>query len=62
MNRNHKGAPGPKVLAARADYDIKASLDEVALWCQLEVKTITYYNNSPDPLTISGCSADENQI
>jgi len=47
--RTASGAPGAKYWQQRADYDIKCALDEKAL--KLTGKeTITYYNNSPDPL------------
>src|SRR6266567_3466335 len=47
--RTASGAPGVKYWQQRADYDIKCALDEKTQ--QLTgTETITYYNNSPDPL------------
>lgn len=58
--RTASGAPGPKYWQQRADYDIKASLDEVALKLT-GTETITYYNNSPDVLNYIWMQLDENQ-
>jgi hypothetical protein len=58
--RTASGAPGTKYWQQRADYDIKASLDEVALKLSGS-ETITYYNNSPDPLNYIWLQLDENQ-
>src|SRR5882757_6877740 len=58
--RTASGAPGAKYWQQRADYDIKCALDEKAL--KLTGKeTITYYNNSPDPLDYIWLQLDENQ-
>ena len=58
--RTASGAPGNKYWQQRCDYDIVASLDEVQR--KLTGKeTITYYNNSPDPLTFLWLQLDENE-
>ena len=58
--RSASGAPGPKYWQQRADYDIKAVLDEAKL--QLRgTETVTYYNNSPDVLTYIWLQLDENE-
>ena len=58
--RTASGAPGVKYWQQRADYDIKCSLDEKAL--QLTgTETITYFNNSPDPLDYIWLQLDENE-
>jgi hypothetical protein len=58
--RTASGAPGVKYWQQRADYDIKCALDEKKL--QLTgTETITYYNNSPDPLDYIWLQLDENQ-
>ncbi len=58
--RTASGAPGVKYWQQRADYDIKASLDEKNLLLTGE-ETITYINNSPDVLTYIWMQLDENQ-
>ncbi len=58
--RTASGAPGPKYWQQRADYDIKATLDEAALKLT-GTETVTYYNNSPDPLTYLWLQLDENE-
>jgi hypothetical protein len=58
--RTASGAPGVKYWQQRADYDIKCVLDEKTP--QLTgTETITYYNNSPDPLDYIWLQLDENQ-
>jgi hypothetical protein len=58
--RTASGAPGVKYWQQRADYDIKCSLDEQKL--QLTgTEKVTYFNNSPDPLTYIWLQLDENQ-
>lgn len=58
--RSASGVPGPKYWQQRADYDISAELDEQQH--RLDGKeTITYYNNSPDPLTYIWLQLDENE-
>ena len=58
--RTASGAPGPKYWQQRCDYDIVCELDEPNR--RLNGKeTITYFNNSPDPLTYLWIQLDENQ-
>ncbi len=58
--RTASGAPGPKYWQQRCDYDITCELDEPNLRLTGKEK-ITYYNNSPDPLTYLWLQLDENQ-
>src|SRR5476651_1406164 len=58
--RTASGAPGTKYWQQRADYNIKCELDEKALKLTGS-ETITYFNNSPDPLTYIWLQLDENQ-
>src|ERR1700743_2330957 len=58
--RTASGAPGVKYWQQRADYDIKCDLDEKNLKLS-GTETITYYNNSPDPLDYIWLQLDENQ-
>lgn len=58
--RTASGAPGPKYWQQRADYDIKATLDEKKLLLT-GAETVTYYNNSPDVLTYLWLQLDENE-
>ena len=58
--RTASGAPGPKYWQQRADYDIKATLDEPNLKI-IGSETVTYFNNSPDPLTYIWFQLDENE-
>ncbi len=58
--RTASGAPGVKYWQQRADYNIKCSLDEKKLMLTGS-ETITYYNNSPDPLDYIWLQLDENQ-
>src|ERR1700750_2627576 len=58
--RTARGAPGVKYWQQRAYYDIKASLDEKNLKLTGS-ETVTYFNNSPDPLTYIWLQLDENQ-
>src|ERR1044072_8019236 len=58
--RTASGAPGPKYWQQRADYDIKATLDEKALKLSGS-ETVTYYNNSGDPLSYIWLQLDENE-
>jgi len=58
--RTASGAPGAKYWQQRADYDIKAELDEKNLKLTGS-ETVTYFNNSPDPLTYIWLQLDENQ-
>ena len=58
--RTASGAPGPKYWQQRCDYDIVCELDEPNR--KLNGKeTITYFNNSPDPLSYLWIQLDENQ-
>lgn len=60
MYRSASGAPGPKYWQQRADYEINATLNDDKQ--RLDgTETITYYNNSPDPLTYLWLQLDENQ-
>lgn len=58
--RTASGAPGVKYWQQRADYNIKCDLDEKNLKLTGS-ETITYYNNSPDPLSYLWLQLDENQ-
>ncbi len=58
--RTASGAPGTKYWQQRADYDIKATLDEKNLMLH-GAETITYFNNSPDVLTYIWLQLDENE-
>lgn len=58
--RTASGAPGVKYWQQRADYDIKCELDETTQTLKGS-ETITYYNNSPDPLTYIWLQLDENE-
>jgi hypothetical protein len=60
MYRSASGAPGPKYWQQKADYDIKATLDDDKQRLDGS-ETITYYNNSPDPLTYLWLQLDENE-
>lgn len=58
--RTASGAPGPKYWQQRCDYDIVCELDEPNR--RLNGKeTVTYFNNSPDPLSYLWLQLDENQ-
>jgi hypothetical protein len=58
--RTASGAPGPKYWQQRADYDIKATLDEKALKLTGS-ETVTYHNNSGDVLSYLWLQLDENE-
>ena len=58
--RTASGAPGTKYWQQRADYDIKCELDEKNLMLTC-TETISYYNNSPDPLDYVWLQLDENE-
>lgn len=60
MYRSASGAPGPKYWQQRADYDISATLDDEKQKLTGS-ETITYFNNSPDPLTYIWLQLDENE-
>jgi len=57
--RTASGAPGPKYWQQRADYDISVELDEPNNVIK-GTETITYLNNSPNPLTYIWLQLDEN--
>lgn len=57
--RTASGAPGADYWQQRADYRIKASIDENANLLEGE-ETITYYNNSPDNLTFLWLNLEQN--
>ncbi|MXV51494.1 M1 family peptidase [Pedobacter sp. HMF7647] len=58
--RTASGAPGVKYWQQRADYNIKCELDEKNL-VLTGSETVTYYNNSPDPLSYIWLQLDENE-
>ncbi|MCW3112228.1 MAG: aminopeptidase [Segetibacter sp.] len=58
--RTASGAPGNKYWQQRCDYDIKATLNEKTLRLTGS-ETLTYYNNSPDPLSYLWLQLDENE-
>ncbi|MDJ1484177.1 M1 family metallopeptidase [Cytophagaceae bacterium YF14B1] len=57
--RSASGAPGPQYWQQRADYDIKAELDDNNRRIT-GAETITYYNNSPDELGYLWLQLDQN--
>jgi len=58
--RTASGAPGVKYWQQKADYNINCELDEKNLMLKGS-ETITYTNNSPDPLTYIWLQLDENE-
>ncbi|KAA8485273.1 aminopeptidase N [Arcticibacter tournemirensis] len=60
MYRSASGAPGPHYWQQRADYLIDVELDDSKQRITGN-ETITYFNNSPDPLTYLWIQLDENQ-
>lgn len=58
--RTASGAPGHEYWQQRADYKIKAFLNEKDLILEGE-EEVTYYNNSPDALAYLWLQLDENQ-
>jgi hypothetical protein len=58
--RTASGSPGPKYWQQKADYNIKCTLDEKKQHLT-GVETITYFNQSPDPLNYLWMQLDENQ-
>src|SRR6186713_731888 len=58
--RTASGSPGPKYWQQRCDYDIKCELDEKNLKLNGS-ETVTYFNNSPNPLTYLWLQLDENE-
>jgi hypothetical protein len=57
--RTASGAPGHEYYQQKADYLIKVSLDEANNRLS-GTETVTYYNNSPDPLTYLWVQLDQN--
>ena len=58
--RGAGGRPGPAYWQQRADYKIRATLDEANRSIK-GAETITYYNNSPDKLDYLWLQLDENE-
>lgn len=58
--RTASGAPGPRYWQQRADYVIEASLDEKKQSLKGK-ETVTYFNQSPVPLSYIWLQLDENQ-
>ncbi|HSU51047.1 MAG TPA: M1 family metallopeptidase [Segetibacter sp.] len=58
--RTASGAPGNKYWQQRCDYDIKATLNEKEQRLTGS-ETLTYFNNSPDPLPYLWLQLDENE-
>ena len=58
--RSASGAPGPQYWQQKADYEIKATLDDENQRLT-GAETITYFNNSPDPLDYLWLALDENK-
>ncbi|MBB6112190.1 hypothetical protein SAMN05421821_117155 [Mucilaginibacter lappiensis] len=58
--RSASGAPGPKYWQQKADYEINATLNDDKQRLDGN-ETITYTNNSPDPLTYLWLQLDENE-
>jgi len=57
--RSASGIPGPKYWQNRADYSLTANLDDTKNTVSGSV-TITYKNNSPDPLSFLWLQLDQN--
>ena len=57
--RTASGAPGARYWQQRADYDIKVELDDANQRISAS-ETITYHNNSPDPLSYLWLQLDQN--
>ena len=57
--RTASGSPGKEYWQQRADYDIKAELDDVERKITGS-ETITYFNNSPDELPYLWLQLDQN--
>lgn len=57
--RTASGQPGPEYWQQRADYDIAVKLDENKK-CIYGKETITYFNNSPEPLSYLWLQLDQN--
>lgn len=59
--RTASGAPGERYWQQRADYDIKVELDESRRHISAS-ETISYTNNSPDPLRYIWLQLDQNRF
>ena len=59
MYRTASGAPGKEYWQQRADYDIKAELDDEKQRI-IGSETITFFNNSPDDLPYIWLQLDQN--
>jgi hypothetical protein len=57
--RNAAGAPGPQYYQQQANYMIQVTLDDDKQQIKGE-ETVTYINNSPDPLTYLWLQLDQN--
>src|SRR3954465_9881690 len=57
--RSGSGAPGPKYWQQRADYTIDAEINEATNTLKGK-ETITYFNNSPEPLKYLWLQLDQN--
>ncbi|HYN26611.1 MAG TPA: M1 family metallopeptidase, partial [Pyrinomonadaceae bacterium] len=57
--RTASGAPGRNYWQQRSDYDIKVELDDTNQRLSAS-ETITYHNNSPDPLSYLWLQLDQN--
>mgnify|MGYP001256791826 CR=1 FL=1 len=60
MYRSASGAPGPNYWQQKADYIINVELDDQNQRI-IGSETVTYTNNSPDPLTYLWLQLDENE-
>ncbi len=58
--RTASGAPGPDYYQVRADYDMDIRLDDTNTRIYGE-ETVTFYNNSPDPLDYLWMQLDQNR-
>ena len=57
--RTASGAPGAEYWQQRANYEIKAEIDEATDMVKAE-ETITYFNNSPDALNLLWIQLEQN--
>ena len=57
--RNAAGAPGPQYYQQQANYIIQVTLDDAKQQVQ-GTETVTYINNSPDPLSYLWLQLDQN--
>src|ERR1044072_3438007 len=57
--RTASGAPGPKYWQQKANYDIDVTLDEQKNFIYGK-ETVTYFNQSPNPLSYLWIQLDEN--